>query len=69
MSEQRLRWLDEYCHVCGEQLNSWDERISKALRYRNLTCEKCVAREYGYTVNQVRDTMEEYFGLRPCQGI
>ena len=71
MSETRdkLRWLDKNCHVCGCQLNSWDERISKALQYRNTVCEKCVAKEYGYTVEQVRETMEEWFDIRPCMGL
>lgn len=46
MSEQRVRWLEEYCHVCGRQLNSWDARVSKALGYKHKLCERCVAEEY-----------------------
>ena len=43
MSDQRVRWLEEYCHVCGRQLNSWDARVSKALGYRHKLCEGCIA--------------------------
>lgn len=46
MSEQRVRWLEEYCHVCGRQLNSWDARVSKALGYKHKLCERCIADEY-----------------------
>ena len=46
MSEQRVRWLEEYCHVCGRQLNSWDAQVSKALGYKHKLCERCVADEY-----------------------
>lgn len=65
----KLIWLDTYCHTCGTQLNSWDQRISKALGYKNATCEKCVAKEYGKDVQEVRETMEDFFGMRPCQGL
>lgn len=67
--EEKLRWLDIPCHACGGRLNSWDQRICKALQYKHLVCEKCVAKEYGYTVEQVRQTMEEWFGMRPCMGL
>ena len=30
----RWRWLEEYCHVCGRQLNGWDARIEKAREKR-----------------------------------
>jgi hypothetical protein len=23
---EKVKWLDEYCHRCGEQMNSWDMR-------------------------------------------
>lgn len=69
MIERKLRWLDEYCHACGERLNSWDARCSKALGYRRRTCEKCIAKEYDRTVEELRETLEDFFGMRPCQGI
>ena len=66
---QKVKWLDASCHVCGAQLNSWDARVSKALGYKNITCEKCIAKEYGKDVQEVRETMEDFFGMRPCQGL
>lgn len=68
-AKQRVRWLDEYCHVCGRQLNSWDARCSKALGYIRKTCEGCIAKEYGRTTKELRETLEDFFGMRPCQGI
>ena len=64
-----VKWLHLPCHVCGEELNTWDMRISHALGYEHITCEKCVAKEYGLSVTEVRKTLEEHFGLQPCQGI
>ncbi|MDF1495199.1 hypothetical protein [Caproiciproducens sp. CPB-2] len=66
---EKVKWLDQNCHICGEQLNSWDARCSKALVYKNPICEKCIAKEYDKTVDELRDTMEDYFGMRPCMGI
>ncbi|RKJ18404.1 hypothetical protein D7X48_18155 [bacterium D16-50] len=65
----KLRWLDEECGICGQQLNSWDVRISKTLAYKNRVCEKCIAEEYGMDVEALRGRMEDYFGIRPCVGI
>lgn len=65
----KVQWLKIPCHVCGEELNSWDKRISHALGYKQITCEKCVAKEYGKDVQEVREIMEDFFGMRPCQGI
>jgi len=64
-----VKWLDANCHACGRQLNSWDERVCKALGYKHLTCEQCVAKEYGKDVGEVRDILEDFFGMRPCQGL
>lgn len=63
------RLLDENCHVCGKQLNTWDVRCSKALAYQHNTCESCIANEYDKTPDELRDSLEDYFGMRPCQGI
>lgn len=66
---EKLRWLDETCHTCGEGLNSWDAKCSDALRYKYRVCEKCIAKEYEIEVLELRDVMEDFFGMRPCQGI
>jgi len=68
MNEQ-LKWLDEYCNVCGRQLNSWDAKCSKSLAYKNKTCESCIAKEYGLSADEVREHLEHFFGLRPCMGV
>lgn len=65
----KLKWLDETCEYCGEQLNSWDARIGKTLCFTFPICERCIAEEYGMTVNYLRDTMERRFGVHPCEGI
>lgn len=68
--EQRVRWLPQYaCHVCGGEINSWDFRLTGALNYNHVTCESCIAREYDETVESLRNTVEEFFGMKPCQGI
>lgn len=68
-NERKLRWLGKPCHACGEEVNSWDARISRVLAYKNTTCEKCIAKEYGKDVEEVRGIMEDFFQMRPCQGI
>ncbi len=65
----KLRWLDEACNICGQRLNSWDARLSKTLAYKNKVCEKCIANEYDMDVDALRERMEDFFGMRPCQGI
>ena len=65
----KVRWIDENCIACGNQLNSWDEKLSKTLQYKNKKCEKCIADEYGMTKETLRNTMQELYGLLPCQGI
>jgi hypothetical protein len=65
----RLKWLEEYCNKCGNQLGSWDARLSKALAYKYPCCESCIAAEYDMTATELRDRMEDYFGIRPCLGI
>jgi hypothetical protein len=66
---QKVRWLDQDCNKCGKQLNSWDARLSKTLAYRYPCCESCIAGEYGMSAEGLRDRMEDYFGMRPCQGL
>lgn len=65
----KVKWLDRNCIECNERLNSWDAKLSKALQYQNEKCEKCIAKEYGITKEELRQTMQELFGLLPCQGI
>ncbi len=66
---EKVRWLDEPCPICGGRMNSWDVKIGKALGYKNTICEKCVAKEYNRSVDEIREIMEDYFGIRPCKGI
>ena len=67
MTKKRL--LDEYCNNCSRQLNSWDARLSKTLAYKIPVCEACIAEEYDMDVDALRNRMENYFNIRPCQGI
>ena len=66
---QKVRWLDQDCNKCGRQLNSWDARLSKTLAYKYPCCESCIAGEYDMSAERLRDRMEDYFGMRPCQGL
>ena len=65
----KLRWLDEECNSCGQQLNSWDARLSKTLAYQFPVCEKCIANEYDMDVAAIRSYFENVFGLVPCTGL
>ncbi|UYO61831.1 hypothetical protein LNN31_13710 [Acetobacterium wieringae] len=61
--------IQKHCHTCGDQLNTWDARISKSLGYTNPLCENCVAKEYDKTVEELREVFESFFDMRPCMGI
>lgn len=65
---EKVKWLDEYCHKCGGQMNSWDKRLTKTFKVRN-TCEKCFCKIYDMDKEAFRGTMENFWGIRPCQGI
>lgn len=65
----KMRWLDEECNICGQKLNSWDARLSKALTYQNKVCEKCIANEYDMDVDKLRSYFEDVFGMKPCTGL
>lgn len=65
----KIQWLDETCPICGKQVNSWDKRLSKALGFKNITCEACIAAEYDISVDELRDKAEHHFGMKPCMGI
>ena len=67
---RRLKWYDIPCHACQKpEVNSWDKRCSRALGYRFIVCEDCIAKEYGISVDDLRHTMRAHFGLLPCPGI
>ncbi|KLU61860.1 hypothetical protein CEB3_c17780 [Peptococcaceae bacterium CEB3] len=63
-----IRQTGQYCS-CGQELTSWDIRCSKALGYKNPVCEKCLAQEYEVSIDEVRGRLEDFFGMRPCQGL
>ena len=66
----KLSWYDDIsCPVCNGAVNSWDKRCSRALGYKAIVCEDCMATEYGLTVTELRSTMKNHFGLIPCPGI
>ncbi len=65
----KVTWLEENCNICSSQLNSWDARLSKTLAYKHKVCEKCIAEEYDMDVKVLRERMEDFFGIRPCQGL
>lgn len=66
---EKVKWIDISCNICTTQLNSWDKRLSKTLAYKSPVCEKCIAKEYDMNVEDLRERMEDFFGMRPCQGI
>ena len=57
------------CNAGGRRLTSWDRRLSKSLGYRYPVCESCIAREYDMDVEVLRDRMEDFYEMRPCQGL
>lgn len=66
----KLHWYPNLaCPVCGGEVNSWDKRCSRALGYKKIVCEDCIAHEYEINVEELRDTMKNHFGLIPCPGI
>ena len=66
---KKARLTEKCCNACGGRLNTWDLRLSKTLAYKNPICEACIAEEYGMDVEYLRKRMEDFFGMRPCQGI
>lgn len=67
---KRVHWLAYVaCNVCAGEVNSWDKRCSRALGYQSIVCESCIAKEYDVTVQELRGTLQEHFGLIPCPGI
>lgn len=60
--------MEEYCKTCGNKMNSWDMRLSKAFKVYN-TCENCFCSIYDMDQQAFRKKMEDYFDMRPCKGI
>lgn len=58
---------EKVCQRCNKELNSWDKKVGRILGY--TLCEECIAKEYSISVQEFRERMEEYLGMRPCQGI
>lgn len=67
--EQKIKWFDGGCNICGKQINSWDKRLSKTLAYKIPCCEACIAKEYDMELEAFRKRMENFFGMRPCIGL
>lgn len=59
---------EEKCHKCGGVVNSWDKRLTKTFKVKN-TCENCFCKVYDLNKEDFRKTMENFFDMRPCQGI
>ncbi|MFR8171877.1 MAG: hypothetical protein ACLU9Q_13790 [Marvinbryantia sp.] len=57
------------CNKCNKKLNSWDKRLSKVFAYKFPVCEACIAAEYDMEREELRERMERFFDMRPCQGI
>lgn len=55
----KVKWLNEYCHKCGCQMNSWDDRLSKTFKVIP-TCEKCFCEMYDMDQNEFRAKMEDF---------
>ncbi len=68
MTTSKVKWLDEYRHMCSEQMNSWDMRLTRTFKIKN-TCEKCFCEIYDMDRQDFRDKMEDFWGIRPCQGL
>ena len=67
---KRVHWLSDVpCNICACEVNSWDKRCSRALGYKSIVCESCISKEYDVTVQELRSTLQEHFGLIPCPGI
>lgn len=59
----------QHCHNCGAELTTWDIRCSKSLAYKNPLCVNCISKEYDITTDELLDTLEDHFGMRPCAGL
>ena len=39
----KARLIGKYCEYCGQELNTWDDRVRKALAFDFDICENCIA--------------------------
>lgn len=65
----KVKYIGQYCEYCGEELNTWDDRVRKALVFDFYICEKCIAEEYNVDKDYLRNVMAVRFGAHPCEGI
>lgn len=49
-------------------MNSWDKRLTNTFKVRN-TCERCFCNIYDMDTDAFRKQMEDFFDMRPCQGL
>lgn len=49
-------------------MNSWDKRLTNTFKIEN-TCENCFCKIYDMDKDSFRNAMEDFWGIRPCQGI
>lgn len=70
LTSAKLHWYpDLSCSVCSGEVNSWNERCSRVLGYKQIVCEDCISHKYEIDVEELRYTMKNHFGLVPCPGI
>lgn len=68
IEDRCVRMDEKKCHQCDGVMNSWDERLTKTFKVKN-TCEKCFCKVYDLNKEEFRKTMENFYDIRPCQGI
>lgn len=66
---EKARLIGKYCEYCGDELNTWDDRVRKALAFDFDICENCIAEEYQINIDYLRKVMSDRFGAHPCEGI
>lgn len=60
------QWSNKYCKLCGRRMNKWDERCSFAMR-EPPTCEKCLAKKFDKTIEELNQFLDEWYHIRECQ--
>ncbi len=46
------------CAICDGEVNSWDKRCSRALGYKHIVCERCIAAEYWRYENSLQKVLD-----------
>lgn len=67
-TDPKVKLLDECCHKCGSRMNSWDRRLTNTFKVVD-TCERCFCSIYDMDKDAFRKQMEDFFDMRPCQGL